>query len=252
MAIIINGTLPTKIIVEHPSQNFQVDFPSGSLTVSKQNAGTTSSPDYRYIGWLVKDITYNSDVAKLNGILVEDDQYVTINIKEGGGITTGRAAVCINNKLELVTTYGEATSAAAPDTKSVVIASYSTIATPCTSLTKVQAVKNGTTEVVWEKQEQSTTLFSPIVIAAFYGSQQDILVHVANSNNVNVTCYVTFYDANDSIYGSGSFSVSANSAIYNQSISLDSSGEFESGAYITCYFTASGYTRSAATTYTVE
>ena len=121
-----------------------------------------------------------------------------------------------------------------------------------TSLTKVQVVKNGTTKVVWEKQKQSTTLFSPIVIAAFYGSQQDILVHVANSNNVNVTCYVTFYDANDSIYGNGSFSVSANSAIYNRSISLDSSGEFASGAYIKCFFTASGYKQSASTTYAAE
>ena len=121
-----------------------------------------------------------------------------------------------------------------------------------TSLTKVQVVKNGTTTVVWEKQKQSTTLFSPIVIAAFYSYQQNILVHVANSNNVNVTCYVTFYDANDSIYGNGSFSVSANSVVYSQSISLDSSGEFASGAYIKCFFYASGYKQSVATTYTVE
>ena len=106
--------------------------------------------------------------------------------------------------------------------------------------------------IEWEKQKQSTKLFSPIVIAAFYSYQQNILVHVANSNNVNVTCYVTFYDANGSIYGNGSFSVSANAAIYNRSISLDSSGEFASGAYIKCFFTASGYKQSEAITYTVE
>lgn len=121
-----------------------------------------------------------------------------------------------------------------------------------TSLTKVQVVKNGKTEVVWEKQNQSTTLFSPIVIAAFYGTQQNLLVHVANSNNVEVNYYIYFYDADDSIYGADSFLISANSAVYNKSIHLDSSGEFASGAYIKCWFAANGYKQSAVTTYTVE
>ena len=116
-----------------------------------------------------------------------------------------------------------------------------------TSLTKVQVVKNGTTTVVWEKVMK--TLSAPTVFRADFGSQQDILVKVFNSNNVDVTCYVTFYDVSDTVYGSGSFLVGANSYSAIESIPLDSSGEFESGAYITCYFTASGYTQSKTTAY---
>ena len=116
-----------------------------------------------------------------------------------------------------------------------------------TSLTKVQVVKNGTTTVVWEKVMK--TLSTPVVYAANFGSQQDIVVHVSNTNNVDVTCYVTFYDVYDTVYGSGSFLVAANSDSAYESIPLDSSGEFESGAYIRCYFTASGYTQSITTTH---
>ena len=115
-----------------------------------------------------------------------------------------------------------------------------------TSLTKVQVVKNGTTTVVWEKV--MNTLYTPVVISANFGSQQDILVEVFNPNNVGVACYVTFYDVNDTVYGSGSFLVGAKSYSSIESIPLDSSGEFESGAYVTCYFTASGYTQSKTTT----
>ena len=116
-----------------------------------------------------------------------------------------------------------------------------------TSLTKVQVVKNGTTTVVWEKVMK--TLSTPTVFRADFGSQQDILVEVFNSNNVGVTCYVTFYDVNDTVYGSGSFLVGANANSAVEGIPLDSSGEFESGAYITCYFTANGYTQSKLTSY---
>ena len=119
-----------------------------------------------------------------------------------------------------------------------------------TSLTKVQVVKNGTTTVVWEKVMK--TLSTPVVYRADFGSQQDILVEVFNSNNVDVTCYVTFYDAYDTVYGSGSFLVGANSDSATESIPLDSSGEFESGAYVTCYFTASGYTQSKTTTHSAS
>ena len=115
-----------------------------------------------------------------------------------------------------------------------------------TSLTKVQVVKNGTTTVVWEKVMK--TLYTPVVLSANFGSQQDILVEVYNSNDVDVACYVTFYDVNDTVYGSGSFLVSAHSYSGIEGIPLDSSGEFESGAYVTCYFTASGYTQSKTTT----
>ena len=116
-----------------------------------------------------------------------------------------------------------------------------------TSLTKVQVVKNGTTTVVWEKVMKA--LSAPNVSSALFGDQQDILVTVTNLNNVDATCYVTFYDAHDTVYGSGSFLVDANSTVNNESIPLDSSGEFESGAYIRCYFTASGYTQSITTTH---
>lgn len=116
-----------------------------------------------------------------------------------------------------------------------------------TSLTKVQVVKNGTTTVVWEKVMK--TLSPPVVYSANFGSQQDILVQVFNVNNVDVACYVTFYDVSDTVYGSGSFLVGANSDSAIEGIPLDSSGEFESGAYIRCYFTASGYTQSRTTTH---
>ena len=119
-----------------------------------------------------------------------------------------------------------------------------------TSLTKVQVVKNGTTTVVWEKVMK--TLSTPVVYLADFGSQQDIVVHVSNTNNVDVTCYVTFYDVDDTVYGSGSFLVGANADSAYESIPLDSSGEFESGAYITCYFTASGYTQSKTTAHSVS
>ena len=119
-----------------------------------------------------------------------------------------------------------------------------------TSLTKVQVVKNGTTTVVWEKVMK--TLSTPVVLSANFGSQQDILVEVFNSNNVGVACYVTFYDVNDTVYGSGSFLVGANANSAVESIPLDSSGEFESGAYVTCYFTASGYTQSKTTTHSAS
>ena len=119
-----------------------------------------------------------------------------------------------------------------------------------TSLTKVQVVKNGTTTVVWEKVMK--TLSTPVVYLADFGSQQDIVVHVSNTNNVDVTCYVTFYDAYDTVYGSGSFLVGANSDSAYESIPLDSSGEFESGAYITCYFTASGYAQSKTTAHSAS
>ena len=118
-----------------------------------------------------------------------------------------------------------------------------------TSLTKVQVVKNGTTTVVWEKGMK--TLSPPVVLRADFGNQQDIIVEVSNINNVDVACYVTFYDVNDTVYGSGSFLMSANYDSAVESIPLDSSGEFESGAYIRCYFTASGYTQSRTTTHIV-
>ena len=102
-------------------------------------------------------------------------------------------------------------------------------------------------QIVITKIEQNKvmkTLSTPTVLSANFGSQQDIVVQVSNSNNVDVACYVTFYDAYDTVYGSGSFLVGANSNSAYESIPLDSSGEFESGAYIMCYFTASGYTQS--------
>ena len=100
-----------------------------------------------------------------------------------------------------------------------------------------------------EQNKVMKTLSTPAVLSANFGSQQDILVSVTNFNNVDVTCYVTFYDAYDTVYGSGSFLVGANSYSAVEGIPLDSSGEFESGAYIRCYFTASGYTQSITTTH---
>ena len=374
MALMFNGTSPTRILVEHPSQNFQVNFPSGSLTVSKYNVGTINSPDYRYRGSLTENIAYNFNSVKLNGALV-DEKFVTINIDgdKTWGETT-RTARYLYDVLELTAYYEQATSSLTPDIKTVAISSYSATATPCIDLAKVKVVKNGTTTVVWEKLGWATTwmgsyradstvttgnftdasgkysgtvfktlsvgagyiedttletkiiytvdggaaqmliltssdqllgsgsatfnsvtsnvyakltsdgielktqsksskaktktpsavqivitkieqnrvmkaLSAPKVSSALFGDQQDILVTVTNSNNVDATCYVTFYDAYDTVYGSGSFLVGANSTVNNESIPLDSSGEFESGAYIRCYFTASGYTQSITTTH---
>ena len=369
MALMFNGTSPTRILVEHPSQNFQVNFPSGALTVYKYNVGTANSPDYRYRGYLTESTAYNFNSVKLNGGLV-DEKSVTINTDgdKTWGETT-RTARYLYDVLELTAYYEQATSSLTPDIKTVAISSYSATATPCIDLAKVKVVKNGTTTVVWEKLGWATTwmgsyradstvttgnftdasgkytgtvtktlsvgagyiddttletkiiytvdggaaqmliltssdellgsgsatfnsvtsnvyakltsdgiefttksksskpktktpsavqivitkieqnrvmktLSTPTVLSANFGSQQDIVVQVSNSNNVDVACYVTFYDAYDTVYGSGSFLVSANSNSAYESIPLDSSGEFASGAYIMCYFTASGYTQS--------
>ena len=377
MALMFNGTSPTRILVEHPSQNFQVNFPSGPLTVYKYNEGTINSPDYRYRGSLIEKTAYNFNSVKLNGALV-DENFVTINTDgdKTWGETT-RTARYLYDVLELTVYYEQATSSLTPDIKTVGIPSYSATATPCIDLAKVKVVKNGTTTVVWEKLGWATTwmgsyradsvvttggftdasgkysgsatktltvaggyiedttletkiiytvdggaaqmliltssdellgsgsatlnsvtsnvyakltssgiiftthsksskantktpsavevvitkieqnrvmktLSTPVVLSANFGSQQDILVSVANSNNVDVTCYVTFYDVSDTVYGSGSFLVGANSTVDNESIPLDSSGEFESGAYVTCYFTASGYTQSKTTTHSAS
>ena len=374
MALMFNGTSPTRILVEHPSQNFQVNFPSGLLTVSKYDVGTINSPDYRYRGSLTENIAYNFNSVKLNGALV-DEKFVTINIDgdKTWGETT-RTARYLYDVLELTVYYEQVTSSLTPNIKTVTIPSYSATATPCIDLAKVKVVKNGTTTVVWEKLGWATTwmgsyradsvvttggftdasgkysgsatktltvaggyiedttletkiiytvdggaaqmliltssnellgsgsatfnsvtsnvyakltsdgielktqsksskaktktpsamqivitkieqnkvmkaLSAPNVSSALFGDQQDILVTVTNPNNVDATCYVTFYDAYDTVYGSGSFLVGANSTVNNESIPLDSSGEFESGAYIRCYFTASGYTQSITTTH---
>ena len=374
MALLFNGTSPTRFLVEHPSQNFQVNFPSGLLTVYKYNVGTANSPDYRYRGYLTEKTPYNFNSVKLNGGLV-DEKSVTINIDENGRKIT-RTARYLYNELELTSNYEEVTSSFTSSPKTVTIPSYSATATPCIDLAKVKVVKNGTTTVVWEKLGWATTwmgsyradstvttgnftdasgkytgtvtktlsvgagyiedttletkiiytvdggaaqmliltssdellgsgsatfnsvtsnvyakltsdgielktqsksskaktktpsavkivitkieqnkvmktLSTPTVYSANFGSQQDIVVQVFNSNNVDVACYVTFYDAYDTVYGSGSFLVGAHSYSAIESIPLDSSGEFASGAYITCYFTASGYTQSETTTYGV-
>ena len=367
MALMFNGTSPTRILVEHPSQNFQVNFPSGSLTVYKIIEGPLNKPVYKYKGDLTEKTAYNFNSVKLNGVLV-DENFVTINIDINGRKIT-RTARYLYDVLELTVSYEEVTSSLTSDTKTVTIPSYSATATPCIDLAKVKVVKNGTTTVVWEKLGWATTwmgsyradstvttgnftdasgkytgtvtktllagsdyiedttletkiiytvdggaaqmliltssdqllgsgsatfnsvtsnvyakltsdgielktqsksskaktktpsavqivitkieqnrvmktLSTPTVLSASFGSQQDIVVQVSNSNNVDVACYVTFYDAYDTVYGSGSFLVSANSNSAYESIPLDSSGEFASGAYIMCYFTASGYTQS--------
>ena len=371
MALMFNGTSPTRILVEHPSQNFQVNFPSGSLTVNKIIEGPLNEPVYKYKGDLTEKTAYNFNSVKLNGVLV-DENFVTINIDINGRKIT-RTARYLYDVLELTVSYEEATSSSTSNTKTVAISSYSATATPCIDLAKVQVVKNGTTTVVWEKLGWTTTwmgsyradsvvttgsftdasgkysgsatktfsvdggytlytriiytvdggaaqmliltssdqllgsgsaalnsvtsnvyakltssgiiftthstsskantktpsaveivitkieqdkvmktLSTPVVYRADFGSQQDILVEVFNSNNVDVTCYVTFYDAYDTVYGSGSFLVGANSDSATESIPLDSSGEFESGAYVTCYFTASGYTQSKTTAHSAS
>ena len=367
MALMFNETSPTRILVEHPSQNFQVNFPSGSLTVYKIIEGPLNKPVYKYTGSLTEKTAYNFNSVKLNGALV-DENFVTINI-DGSGRKITRTARYLYNELELTSNYEEATSSSTSDTKTVTIPSYSATATPCIDLAKVKVVKNGTTTVVWEKLGWATTwmgsyradsmvttgnftdasgkysgtviktlvpgsdyiedttletkiiytvdggeaqmliltssdqllgsgsatfnsvtsnvyakltsdgielttksksskaktktpsaveivitkieqnrvrktLSTPNVYSANFGSQQDIVVKVFNSNDVDVACYVTFYDAYDTVYGSGSFLVGANSYSAIESIPLDSSGEFTSGAYIMCYFTASGYTQS--------
>ena len=371
MALMFNGTSPTRILVEHPSQNFQVNFPSGSLTVYKIIEGPLNKPVYKYKGDLTEKTAYNFNSVKLNGVLV-DENFVTINIDINGRKIT-RTARYLYDVLELTVSYEEVTSSLTSDTKTVTIPSYSATATPCIDLAKVKVVKNGTTTVVWEKLGWATTwmgsyradstvttgnftdasgkytgtvtktlsvgagyiddttletkiiytvdggaaqmliltssdqllgsgsatfnsvtsdvyakltsdgielktqsksskaktktpsavqivitkieqnkvmktLSTPVVYSANFGSQQDIVVEVFNSNNVDVACYVTFYDAYDTVYGSGSFLVGANATSAVESIPIDSSGEFESGAYIKCYFTASGYTQSKTTT----
>ena len=59
---------------------------------------------------------------------------------------------------------------------------------------------------------------------------------------------VTFYDAEDTIYGEASFSLSGN-AYKEYWIALNSSGEYASGWYVKAYCTASGHIQSDTDTF---
>lgn len=76
-------------------------------------------------------------------------------------------------------------------------------------------------------------------------SSDEITVELFNPNCVKVTAHVEFYDCDDTLMGSGTFTIGPNSEGGGY-FSLNSSGEYRSGHYIKYYFISddSYYTQS--------
>lgn len=113
------------------------------------------------------------------------------------------------------------------------------------AVTKTTTVENAVTVVV-AATGSGGKLSMPDIQSASIDYQADptaCVVYIKNTDPRTVTMNVTFYDAEDTIYGEASFSLSGN-ASKNYWIALDSSGEYASGWYVEAYCTASGYIQS--------
>lgn len=114
------------------------------------------------------------------------------------------------------------------------------------AVTKTITVSGAVTVVVAATPAMQK-LISPDIQLATLSAADICRVKILNENNVTVTAYLEFYDVNDSIYGSESANISANTAddIW---ITLNSSGQYDSGWYVEAYFEASGYQDSDTST----
>ena len=118
------------------------------------------------------------------------------------------------------------------------------------AVTKTTTVENAVTVVVAATGSEGK-LSMPDIQSASIDYQADpaaCVVYIKNTDPRTVTMNVTFYDAEDTIYGEASFSLSGN-ASKNYWIALDSSGEYASGWYVKAYCTASGYIQSDTDTF---
>lgn len=114
------------------------------------------------------------------------------------------------------------------------------------AVTKTITVSGAVTVVVAATSAMQK-LISPDIQYATLSAADLCRVNILNENNVTVTAYLDFYDVNDSIYGSESANISANTA-NDIWITLNSSGQYESGWYVEAYFEASGYQDSDIST----
>lgn len=118
------------------------------------------------------------------------------------------------------------------------------------AVTKTVTVENAVTVVV-AATGNGGKLSMPDIQSASIDYQADsaaCVVYIKNTDPRTVTMNVTFYDAEDTIYGEASFSLSGN-ASKNYRIALNSSGEYASGWYVKAYCTASGHTQSDTDTF---
>ena len=118
------------------------------------------------------------------------------------------------------------------------------------AVTKTVTVENAVTVVV-AATGNGGKLSMPDIQSASIDYQADpaaCVVYIKNTDPRTVTMHVTFYDAEDTIYGEASFSLSGN-ASKNYWIALNSSGEYASGWYVKAYCTASGHTQSDTDTF---
>lgn len=114
------------------------------------------------------------------------------------------------------------------------------------AVTKTVTVSGAVTVVV-AVASTTSKLISPDIQDATLANVDLCRVNILNENNVAVTAYLKFYDVNNYIYGSKSANISANTAddIW---ITLNSSGQYDSGWYVEAYFEASGYQDSDIST----
>lgn len=120
------------------------------------------------------------------------------------------------------------------------------VSSQTSAVTKTITVSGAVTVVVAATSAMQK-LISPDIQYATLSAADLCRVNILNKNNVTVTAYLEFYDVNDNIYGSESANISANTAddIW---ITLNSSGQYDSGWYVEVYFEASGYQDSDIST----
>lgn len=114
------------------------------------------------------------------------------------------------------------------------------------AVTKTVTVSGDVTVVVAATSSMQK-LISPDIQYATLSAADLCRVNILNENNVTVTAHLEFYDVNNYVYGSESANISANTAddIW---ITLNSSGQYDSGWYVEAYFEASGYQDSDTST----
>lgn len=152
MALKIGTVEPTEIIVEVTSASQSVSFPSGSVTATKRaTLDSSGNTVYYYQASATSTVTFSYNTMKLNGTLLTSS-YQTI----ATGINTTYQAKYDGTTLELRSSYSAKTTASTASTTTVTIIAKTATALPCSSLTKVQVVKDGTTTVVWEKSSWLT------------------------------------------------------------------------------------------------
>lgn len=144
------GTVePTQIIVDYPSQSFDVSSPNTTATATKiASVSPLGSATYSYSASATATYTYTHKNLKLNGILltpslqvIKTQGFYTYNASYSSGTLTIRAS------------YYQETTASAASTKPVKFLGSTFTAIPCVELTRVEFIglgSNGSREC-WGK-----------------------------------------------------------------------------------------------------